>query len=101
MLASGFYFVGAAVYYHKELCDPEHADFGDCPSWLNGAGVPMPLKPGLNWDNVAPHYTAALYWTFTTITTVGYGDLTPTDLSERLYAIFAMIIGTGLFGYIV
>ena len=58
-------------------------------------------KPTLQWEFVGSAYVAALYWTFTTITTVGYGDLAPKATIERGYAIFAMFIGTGLFGYII
>ena len=45
--------------------------------------------------------TASLYWAFTTISTVGYGDLTPRSAGERLFAIIAMIFGTGIYAYIV
>ena len=41
----------------------------------------------LAWHTVSGPYVAALYWTFTTITTVGYGDLSPISTAERIYAI--------------
>ena len=44
---------------------------------------------------------ASLYWAFTTISTVGYGDLTPRSAGERLFAILAMMFGTGIYAYIV
>ena len=31
--------------------------------------------------------------------TVGYGDITPDTDSERLFAIFFMILASGVFGY--
>jgi voltage-gated potassium channel Kch len=43
----------------------------------------------------------ALYWTVTTLTTVGYGDVTPRDSAEKLYAIGAMLVGFAFLGYLV
>ena len=38
-------------------------------------------------------YLAAVYWATTTITTVGYGDITPNTDAERIACIFGMIVG--------
>lgn len=46
-------------------------------------------------------YLAALYWSVTTLTTVGYGDIIPSTDSERMYAMLAMIIGSAFYGYII
>eukprot|EP00297_Palpitomonas_bilix_P001754 CAMPEP_0113873892 /NCGR_PEP_ID=MMETSP0780_2-20120614/4028_1 /TAXON_ID=652834 /ORGANISM="Palpitomonas bilix" /LENGTH=1012 /DNA_ID=CAMNT_0000859599 /DNA_START=363 /DNA_END=3401 /DNA_ORIENTATION=- /assembly_acc=CAM_ASM_000599 len=37
--------------------------------------------------------TTALYWSMTTLTTVGYGDISPTTTAERVLAIVTMITG--------
>mmetsp|Transcript_4855 Transcript_4855/g.10619 ORF Transcript_4855/g.10619 Transcript_4855/m.10619 type:complete len:1243 (+) Transcript_4855:157-3885(+) len=50
-----------------------------------------------NWEQ----YFAGLYWAFTTMTTVGYGDILPRNDVERLYAIVIMLTGATVFGYIV
>jgi voltage-gated potassium channel Kch len=42
--------------------------------------------------------SSALWWTFVTITTVGYGDRFPVTNSGRLVGVFVMIAGVGLFG---
>jgi len=42
----------------------------------------------------------ALWWTFVTITTVGYGDLFPVSEAGRLIAVITMIVGIGIFGVI-
>jgi hypothetical protein len=42
-------------------------------------------------------YLVALYWAFTTMTTVGYGDVTPQTDEERIFCIFAMIIGVAFY----
>jgi len=52
-------------------------------------------------DQKWEQYVAALYWAFTTMTTVGYGDITPKSDIERIYAIVSMIFGATIFGYIV
>lgn len=42
-------------------------------------------------------YVDALYYTVTTLTTTGYGDLTPTTPSAKLGAVVVMIVGVALF----
>jgi CRP-like cAMP-binding protein len=49
----------------------------------------------------ADHYLASVYWSFSTMTTVGYGDFVPQSTGERLYAVVAMIIGATIFGYVI
>eukprot|EP00949_MAST-11_sp_MAST-11-sp1_P004067 g4067.t1 len=51
--------------------------------------------------DVMSRYLAAVYWATTTITTVGYGDITPNTDAERVACIFGMIIGAGMYGYII
>ena len=40
-----------------------------------------------------------MYYTVTTITTVGYGDISATDSNERLLAILIMIVGVISFSF--
>lgn len=40
-------------------------------------------------------YGNALWWSFVTITTVGYGDISPTTPSGRILASFLMLVGIG------
>lgn len=47
------------------------------------------------------HYIKALYWTITTITTIGYGDITPTTNTQTIYTMFVQLIGAGMYGYII
>ncbi len=62
--------------------------------WLKIAGISEE-------SSVTSNYISALYWTTTTLTTVGYGDIVPTTNIEKLYASLVMIIGVGFYGYLI
>jgi len=40
----------------------------------------------------------ALWWSFVTVTTVGYGDISPVTAAGRLVAVILMIVGIGFIG---
>lgn len=44
-------------------------------------------------------YLVAVYWAVTTVSTVGYGDITPTTDAGRVYVSFAMVVGGAFYGY--
>ena len=52
-----------------------------------------------NLNDVGPMYTIGMYWTVTTITTVGYGDISATNTAERIVASIIMIIGVIAFSF--
>ncbi|WP_349408215.1 potassium channel family protein [Pseudalkalibacillus sp. SCS-8] len=43
----------------------------------------------------------SLWWVMTTVTTVGYGDISPVSVGGRIYAMFLYIIGIGLIGVVI
>jgi hypothetical protein len=46
-------------------------------------------------------YLAAIYWAMVTLTTIGYGDITPTNESERAFCLFSSMVGALVFGYMI
>ncbi len=41
-----------------------------------------------------------MWWSTVTITTVGYGDISPATPAGRVVAVVLMVIGVGVFGYV-
>jgi len=78
-----FFLLWAAIGTHWIAC-----------GWIALAG-PLRSHPGL------PDYLRSLYWTITTLTTVGYGDVTPDTADQMLYAMVVMVLGAGMYGYII
>lgn len=46
-------------------------------------------------------YLRALYWTVTTMTTIGYGDITPHTNIEYGFVIVVMLLGATMYAYII
>lgn len=61
--------------------------------WLALRGA----TPGEETSN----YLRALYWAIQTFSTVGYGDITATNDAQTLYALVVMLIGVGVYGYLI
>lgn len=50
---------------------------------------------------LSQRYLAAVYWTITTLTTVGYGDITPTTDLSRVFTMLVMLIGVAFYGLVI
>nr|ANS59119.1 potassium channel transporter [Lycium barbarum] len=46
-------------------------------------------------------YITSIYWSITTLTTVGYGDLHPENTREMIFDIFYMLFNLGLTAYLI
>eukprot|EP00884_Botryococcus_braunii_P020699 jgi/Botrbrau1/7312/Bobra.247_3s0007.1 len=80
VLASLWYFIAS-------LEGPEN-------SWLSSSQI-MSLVEAPKWQQ----YIASLYFVTTTLTTVGYGDITPVTPAEQIVAICIMLVGIVFFGF--
>ncbi|CAK87067.1 unnamed protein product (macronuclear) [Paramecium tetraurelia] len=49
-----------------------------------------------DWFN---QYLHSFYWSIITMTTIGYGDITPQNLRERVFAVGMALSAVGVFGY--
>ncbi|KAH0469547.1 hypothetical protein IEQ34_001105 [Dendrobium chrysotoxum] len=64
-------------------------------TWI-GAAMPNFREASL-WIR----YISALYWSITTMTTVGYGDLHAVNITEMIFNIFYMLFNLGLTAYLI
>ena len=53
------------------------------------------------FDSNGQTYLEAFYWTVTTLTTIGYGDITPVEPVQFVFVIIIMLIGAAIYGFII
>ncbi|KAG8634670.1 potassium channel KAT1 isoform X2 [Manihot esculenta] len=59
------------------------------------------VNPYFKEDSLWDRYIAAIYWSITTLTTTGYGDLHAENPREMLFDIFYMLFNLGLTAYLI
>ncbi len=80
----GFFIYWTALFAHWVAC-----------GWIK-------LNPKFLADaDMTTRYIRSLYWSVTTLTTIGYGDITPTTNEQTVYTMFVMILGVGIYGYVI
>ncbi|KAJ4708333.1 Potassium channel like [Melia azedarach] len=82
--AGCFYYLLAARYH-----DPEK-------TWIGSS-----LGNNYEQKSIWIRYVTAMYWSITTLTTVGYGDLHPVNTTEMIFDIFFMLFNLGLTAYLI
>ncbi|MGL5082758.1 MAG: ion transporter [Microcoleaceae cyanobacterium] len=65
--------------------------FGE--SWLTNSGLAV--------ESPRTKYLRSLYWSITTLTTVGYGDITPTNDIEIIFTLMVMFLGISMYAFII
>ncbi|KAH0886169.1 hypothetical protein HID58_062265 [Brassica napus] len=81
--AACFYYLIAARHHDpaKTWIGASNANFHDESLWMR--------------------YVTSMYWSITTLTTVGYGDLHPVNTKEMIFDIFYMLFNLGLTAYLI
>lgn len=83
------HFLGCGFFFMHTLADEEE------PTWISeydgGSAIDGPLSK---------QYLYSIYWSLTTMSTVGYGDITPANDRERWFATFSLVVGALSFAFI-
>lgn len=59
------------------------------------------VYPNFKEESLGDRYVASIYWSITTLTTTGYGDLHAENTREMLFISFYMLFNLGLTAYLI
>ena len=87
------------------VADLEDSDY----NWMYYTAFNKYTENGLLTEGMDPRgvvsdtdiYFAAFYWSSMTMTTIGYGDVVPSTLIERIFCSIMMLVGAFAYGYII
>ncbi|KAL4501826.1 hypothetical protein ABPG73_019963 [Tetrahymena malaccensis] len=82
-----------AVIFYGQIIFAEWIKFDDEHNWVEASTV---VTRSDSWLKL---YIFSLYFSVTTMTTVGFGDITPKNGHEAVIVIISMIIACGVFAY--
>ncbi|KAJ0029928.1 hypothetical protein Pint_13074 [Pistacia integerrima] len=82
--AGCFYYLIAARYHNPDR------------TWIGAS-----LGENFADESIWIRYVTSMYWSITTLTTVGYGDLHPVNTREMIFDIFFMLFNLGLTAYLI
>eukprot|EP00656_Telonema_subtile_P056470 TRINITY_DN902_c0_g1_i1.p1 TRINITY_DN902_c0_g1~~TRINITY_DN902_c0_g1_i1.p1 ORF type:complete len:617 (-),score=116.07 TRINITY_DN902_c0_g1_i1:88-1938(-) len=85
------HWLGCLFYFVTKLQD--NADM-----WTNHY-LEGTIEGALEGRSITEKYLAVFYWSLTTMTTIGYGDIVPHTLTERVFVTIAMVLGACFFAY--
>ncbi|XP_042464738.1 potassium channel KAT3-like isoform X1 [Zingiber officinale] len=82
--------------------------YAGCFNYLIADRYPNPgrtwigsVMPSFKSESLWVRYVTAIYWSITTLTTTGYGDLHAENTREMLFDIFYMLFNLGLTAYLI
>ncbi|MGL4498283.1 MAG: ion transporter [Planktothrix sp.] len=62
-------------------------------SWLQSNNLQL--------ENTTTQYLYSFYWSITTLTTIGYGDITPQNNIELIFTFVVMLLGVSLYAFVI
>ena len=91
------HWMGCVWHFAGDISHKGDFGFSYKSSWLFGDDDD-PQRVG---NGIFSEYVISIYWSFTTITTVGYGDAAnPTNDAERIIGVLCMSIGSVFYAYL-
>lgn len=81
--------------------DINKLDFENTRSWLIEKGLVYKKDDEVLQEDNFKLYLACSYWAFTTLTTIGYGDIAPYSLIEKIICLLWILFGVALFSYVI